>query len=219
MLKEVVELLAAGSYLSISEGKYPLVSLGDRWHEIERSGFRLTMKSVSGSSKKHSEASKTFKRASKKDLEKTDEELFERLRLLRLRLAREADVPPYVIFHDSTLAAMAVARPTSREEFLALPGVGEQKLSNYGDIFLKEIAASAIDERSGSVRHSNERSPSSAKEEHLPAYMIFHDKTLREIAKKRPQTIDELMEVPGVGKVKAAKYGEFIIDEIKKHDD
>ena len=195
------------------------------------------MKSVSGSSKKHSEASKTFKRASKKDLEKTDEELFERLRLLRLRLAREADVPPYVIFHDSTLAAMAVARPTSREEFLALPGVGEQKLSNYGDIFLKEIAASAIDERSGSVRHSNERSPSSAKEEadlfealrklrmriakeeHLPAYMIFHDKTLREIAKKRPQTIDELMEVPGVGKVKAAKYGEFIIDEIKKHDD
>lgn len=237
VLKEVVELLAAGSYLSISEGKYPLVSLGDRWHEIERSGFRLTMKSVSGSSKKHSEASKTFKRASKKDLEKTDEELFERLRLLRLRLAREADVPPYVIFHDSTLAAMAVARPTSREEFLALPGVGEQKLSNYGDIFLKEIAASAIDERSGSVRHSNERSPSSAKEEadlfealrklrmriakeeHLPAYMIFHDKTLREIAKKRPQTIDELMEVPGVGKVKAAKYGEFIIDEIKKHDD
>lgn len=58
-----------------------------------------------------------------------------------------------------------------------------------------------------------------AKVADVPPYIIFHDKTLREITKKRPQTIDELMEVPGVGKVKAAKYGEFIIDEIKEYDD
>lgn len=50
-----------------------------------------------------------------------DAELFERLRALRLRLAQEAAVPPYVIFHDATLAAMAAARPATEEELLALP--------------------------------------------------------------------------------------------------
>ncbi|WP_418687295.1 HRDC domain-containing protein, partial [Adlercreutzia sp.] len=46
------------------------------------------------------------------------------LRALRLRLAQEAAVPPYVIFHDATLAAMAAARPVTEEELLALPGIG-----------------------------------------------------------------------------------------------
>ena len=59
----------------------------------------------------------------------------------RLRLAQEAAVPPYVIFHDATLAAMAAARPATEEELLALPGVGEKKLATYGKAFLEEIAS------------------------------------------------------------------------------
>ena len=67
--------------------------------------------------------------------------LFERLRAVRRELATEQGVPPYVIFHDRTLAAMAHHRPGSREEFLRLSGVGETKLERYGERFLTEIRA------------------------------------------------------------------------------
>ena len=80
-------------------------------------------------------------RAGAADLTEADVELFERLRALRLRLAQEAAVPPYVIFHDATLAAMAAARPVTEEELLVLPGIGEKKLVTYGKAFLEEIMA------------------------------------------------------------------------------
>lgn len=65
--------------------------------------------------------------------------LFDRLRDLRLEISRTQAVPPYVIFHDSTLATMARVRPTNLTAFADLPGVGEIKLHRYGDVFLKVI--------------------------------------------------------------------------------
>jgi ATP-dependent DNA helicase RecQ len=65
--------------------------------------------------------------------------LFERLRELRRRLAAEAGVPPYVIFHDKTLAEMARRRPTSELALLGISGVGQAKLERYGGAFLGEI--------------------------------------------------------------------------------
>ncbi|WP_144299394.1 RecQ family ATP-dependent DNA helicase [Elioraea rosea] len=62
------------------------------------------------------------------------------LKALRLMLARERKVPAYVIFPDATLAAMAAARPATREAMAALPGVGEKKLADFGPVFLAEIA-------------------------------------------------------------------------------
>jgi ATP-dependent DNA helicase RecQ len=71
------------------------------------------------------------------------EALFERLRAKRKELADGQGVPPYVIFHDKTLAAMAVHRPATREALLRINGVGEAKLERYGEAFLAEIAAGA----------------------------------------------------------------------------
>ncbi len=70
-----------------------------------------------------------------------NQELFEALRQLRQRLAAEQNVPPYVIFHDKTLAAMVAYRPVTAEEFLRLSGVGEQKLTRYGERFMQLIRA------------------------------------------------------------------------------
>lgn len=70
----------------------------------------------------------------------TDEVLFERLRTLRRELARQRGVPPYLIFNDRTLAAMASAKPTTPEALAAIPGVGEKKLVDPGPAFLAEIA-------------------------------------------------------------------------------
>ena len=65
--------------------------------------------------------------------------LFEALRTHRRELAKEQGVPPYVIFHDVTLEAMAEQRPHTREEFAALPGVGEKKLERYATTFIKVV--------------------------------------------------------------------------------
>jgi len=66
-------------------------------------------------------------------------DLFQRLRALRRRLAEEQGVPPYVIFHDRVLAALAGRRPASAEELLQVSGVGRAKLERYGAAFLEEI--------------------------------------------------------------------------------
>ena len=65
--------------------------------------------------------------------------LFDALRDLRLQLAREQGIPPYIIFHDSTLIALAQNRPRSRHAFGQIPGVGTVKLARYGDVFLDVI--------------------------------------------------------------------------------
>jgi ATP-dependent DNA helicase RecQ len=70
-----------------------------------------------------------------------DAALFEALRAKRLALAREQGVPPYVIFHDTTLLAMARQRPADRSALAGIPGIGRSKLERYGEIFLEAIAA------------------------------------------------------------------------------
>jgi ATP-dependent DNA helicase RecQ len=70
-----------------------------------------------------------------------DESVFERLRTLRRELAAAQGVPPYVVFHDSTLRAMALAKPATPGELAAVPGVGAKKLERYGERFLAAIAA------------------------------------------------------------------------------
>jgi ATP-dependent DNA helicase RecQ len=68
-----------------------------------------------------------------------DQALFEKLRARRLELARAQNVPPYVIFHDKTLAEMAARRPRSIADLGAIPGVGEAKLARYGQAFLEVV--------------------------------------------------------------------------------
>jgi ATP-dependent DNA helicase RecQ len=68
-----------------------------------------------------------------------DEALFERLRVLRRRIADERDVPAYIIFSDAALREMARACPTTPVEFRRIPGVGDQKLRDFAESFLAEI--------------------------------------------------------------------------------
>jgi ATP-dependent DNA helicase RecQ len=67
------------------------------------------------------------------------QELFERLRALRKKLADERNVPAFVVFSDRALQDMAVRRPRTRGEFLDVYGVGQKKLEEYGDSFIAEI--------------------------------------------------------------------------------
>jgi len=68
-----------------------------------------------------------------------DPELFDVLRNVRLRLARERGVPPYVIFHDTTLRDMAERRPATLDDLHQIYGVGAKKAIDFGDAFLDAI--------------------------------------------------------------------------------
>jgi ATP-dependent DNA helicase RecQ len=65
-----------------------------------------------------------------------DPQLFERLRELRFSLAREADMPAYIVFADVALREMAARKPQTPDEFLQISGVGTVKLERYGTAFL-----------------------------------------------------------------------------------
>ncbi len=69
--------------------------------------------------------------------------LFEALRACRREIAAEEGVPPYVIFHDSTLRDMALLKPRDLHEMASVSGVGQRKLEDYGEAFLEVILAQA----------------------------------------------------------------------------
>lgn len=140
LLMEVVELLAAGDYLAITEGKYPVVCAGGRYREAARDDFQLLMKRLPAKAQRLA-GPRTAQSAGTSDLDASGQALFERLRDLRKRLAEAADVPPYVVFSNATLTAMAAARPATESAFLEVSGVGQKKLETYGEAFLAEIAA------------------------------------------------------------------------------
>ncbi len=73
--------------------------------------------------------------------------LFERLRQLRLEIAREEDIPAYLIFNDATLKDMEKQRPMSDSEFMLINGVGRKKMEDYGFRFIKEIIAFSKEKR------------------------------------------------------------------------
>ncbi|MEB2319176.1 MAG: DNA helicase RecQ [Pseudomonadota bacterium] len=70
-----------------------------------------------------------------------DAALFEQLRAWRLEVARERGVPPYVVFHDKTLRAIAQARPADAPALAAIPGLGEKKRDDWGEALLRIVAA------------------------------------------------------------------------------
>ena len=70
-----------------------------------------------------------------------DEALFEKLRALRKRLADERGVPPYVVFADTTLRQMARQYPVNEQELYRVSGIGDKKMREFGETFLREIAA------------------------------------------------------------------------------
>jgi ATP-dependent DNA helicase RecQ len=80
------------------------------------------------------------KKAGRLEVAARDENLFELLRAGRTRLAKEQNVPAYVIFHDSTLAVLAATRPGSEAALAQIPGMGATKIERYGKMILGIIA-------------------------------------------------------------------------------
>lgn len=95
--------------------------------------------------------SRDFKPASPPAIELNHEEkiLFEKLRSMRMDLARAENMPPYVISHDSVLKRLAKLRPMTKEEIINVEGIGERNFDKYGVYFLKVIINSSLGQENG----------------------------------------------------------------------
>lgn len=132
-VKDLIGLLAAEGYLSITDGRYPLVGFGSRFRDAAAPDFSFTIKRVQ-------RMARGQRSSSTASAGPVDDVLFERLRALRKRIADVEEVPPYVVFSDAALRDMCARLPRTRGEFLEVKGVGEKKLERYGATFLAEIA-------------------------------------------------------------------------------
>ncbi|MDX8392872.1 MAG: DNA helicase RecQ [Mariprofundaceae bacterium] len=134
------QLVAHGYLMADTEGYGVLKLTQKAWPLLKRSETQQTvmlrkLRKVSETKKKKSGVA----RAGIQTLSEQDQLLFEALRTLRSRLAKEQNVPPYVIFPDKTLAEMAAVKPANETQMLGISGIGETKLSRYGETFLSEL--------------------------------------------------------------------------------
>ncbi len=132
------QLIALG-YLTIDGERFGALRLTENCRMILNGEVKLELrKSLKTTTNGKSPRNKTSRIT---QIDTADEPLWEALRALRLELADEFSVPPFVIFHDSTLKEMVTNRPSNEDELLSISGVGEQKLSRYGKQFLQKIIA------------------------------------------------------------------------------
>ena len=122
--------------LKLTPKSWPLLKRSETPHTVM---LRKLRKASKEKKKRISSSSNATTRRSAQDLSPQDQSIFEQLRQLRSMLAKEQNVPPYVIFPDKTLVEMVIAKPTSEVQMLDISGIGEVKLSRYGEPFLNEL--------------------------------------------------------------------------------
>jgi len=133
------QLIALG-YIDIDMERHGALRLTEKCRPILRGEQKLDLR------KQTKEEKIVKEKKHKSSVRPQDETLWEALRALRLELAEESGVPPFVIFHDSTLLDMIKKRPKTSDDMRRISGVGEQKLARYGQRFLNEISKYPLDE-------------------------------------------------------------------------
>lgn len=152
-VRDVLSQMATDGYLSIAEGRMPIVMFGVRAAETAAPDFhyeikRVERKSAAAGSGRSGGVADTADSANVPGdalgsyIPDDDEEsLFQKLRELRRTIAQEIGKPPYIVFSDKTLRDMARIKPVTNAQFLAVNGVGQHKLDLYGQRFMQTIAS------------------------------------------------------------------------------
>jgi len=142
-IRGYVEQLVGLDLLQQTDDAYPVLLLTPRGRDLLRDGTGVAGLTLARQRAARTAGSQPRARVETESWQDVDRALFERLRAVRLDLARARGVPPYVIFHDAALRDMARLRPTSRDALLEVKGVGARKAEDLGDVFLAAIRAHA----------------------------------------------------------------------------
>lgn len=138
-LRTLISQMTERGYLYQTQEKYSVLKLGDIT-PLKDENTRVIMRTYEEKEPdKKKKIQKAVRKRSTDALTSAGYDLFEVLRKLRLEIAKEESMPPYIIFSDKTLIDMCVKKPSDEEEMLNVSGVGANKLKKYGQRFLEEI--------------------------------------------------------------------------------
>lgn len=183
-LKDFINTLISHGYINYG-GEFPVVTPN-----------KNSLKVVKGEEKVY------FKEARKVKKITTDNDLFGLLRGLRMYLAGEEGIPPYMVFGDNTLKEMSTRMPLTKEQLLDISGVGEKKVEKYGEKFIEKIKE-YVDEKNIKVDFKFEndiklpkatekkkrRTTEKEKSYEISIRMLREGKSLKEVSKERGSTI------------------------------
>ena len=223
------QLLALG--LVQVEGQTGSWRLGEEARPVLRGEARLELRKDSLKSRK--EERKPGGRAAPAALvDEADEPLLSALKSLRRKLAEEQGVPAYIVFADRSLIDMATKKPQSLDELAGCHGVGASKLGRYGPQFLEVLTdAPAPDEHPQRIRAAASGTG--------PLFDALHDAQLRlargadgagkhlscthttlaKIVERRPDTLEDLARIPGMGPQKAERFAPAFLSIIAAERD
>lgn len=131
-IKDMISILVSEDGLAVTGSPYPILQLTPQSRVILTGDYPLSMV------KKKAPKLKAVKRETE-SLNSDQQSLFDELRELRLELAREHGLAPFMIFSDRTLKDMVVRLPKTKEAFLEVHGVGEKKWEEYGTLFMERM--------------------------------------------------------------------------------
>lgn len=135
-IRLLIDQMVLEGYIVQTSGEYSVLKMGDI-RGLKDETARVMVRKFEDKEKAKSSAG--AKKKSTDELTSAGYRLFEKLRQLRLVIAKEEGMPPYIIFSDKTLIDMCVKMPKDKREMLAVSGVGENKFKKYGQRFLEEI--------------------------------------------------------------------------------
>ena len=138
-LRQIFNHLLLEEYLTTTNDEYMLVKLTEKSDSLLEGKVSVSMKMAKEQEKTEKTAVKKKKKTAGVLLSNEQEALFEKLRQLRMEIAKEEKVPPYIVFSDKTLVHMCQVRPENKAQMLKVSGVGEFKYQKYGDRFLEVI--------------------------------------------------------------------------------
>jgi ATP-dependent DNA helicase RecQ len=183
-IKDLIYYLITEGYIKCIGDKYPILSLDISANDVLFNGKKIFIK-------KKIEKIETKSKNTTSLLPNCDENLFEILRNLRKTIAEANNVPPFVVFADSSLRQMSTFYPTDAESMLQIEGVGLNKLVKYGNDFIEAISK-YVTENNISVSHIEKKSEKPQKEKvkkedtRLVSYNLYvNGMSIDEIAKER----------------------------------
>ena len=138
-LRQILNYLVLREYLHLTDDGYTIVKLTASSKSLLEEDHTLTMKMPKEQETKKKEKRSRLPKSAVGELSEEDEPLFQKLRTLRLEIAREEKIPPYMVFSDKTLIHMCILKPGSEEEMLNVTGVGRHKYEKYGKRFIDAV--------------------------------------------------------------------------------
>jgi ATP-dependent DNA helicase RecQ len=139
-LRGYIDQLLANGLLQQAGDEYPILQISAEGHALLKDPAAAPDLSLARQKRPDRNRLPKRSRVETEGWDGVDRELFDELRVLRLEIARRRRVPPYVIFHDTTLREIARSKPKTREELRHVYGVGDRKADDLGDLILAAVA-------------------------------------------------------------------------------